>query len=260
MNKSSFLSLLTISFLILATSPIFAVTHTIPWGKLNIDGKPDDNIDDRAAKFDLSLICIGGTIKDDYFSTYLAYDENNFYFACRAKDNSVSCKDEVSRDFKDSDYIRFYIDVKGDFKDRTTLNGKGDWALIFTPQITKGKWKPMVKECPYNGPGHGGIQGDDVTPKRASGAIDGGWYVEAAIPFSLFERDLKKLEKATMGVYFIGGDTDKGGVRTGEVRLPADGAGNYWNSPAYWQPAKLGPFSVTPLEKEAIFWGEIKKF
>ena len=96
MNKLSFLSLLTISFLILAASPIFAVTHTIPWGKLNIDGKPDDNIDDRAAKFDLSLVCIAGTIKDDYFSTYLAYDENNFYFACRAKDNSVSCKDEVA--------------------------------------------------------------------------------------------------------------------------------------------------------------------
>ena len=215
MNKSRFLSLLTISFLILATSPIFAVTYIIPWGKLNIDGKPDENINDRAVKFDLSLIAIGGTIKDDYISTYLAYDEENFYFACRAKDNSVACKDEVSRDFKDSDYIRFYIDVKG------------DWALIFTPQNTKGKWTPMVKECPYNGPGHGAIQGDDVTPKRASGAIDGGWYVEAAIPFSLFERDLKKLEKTTMGIYFIGGDTDKGGVRTGEVRLPADGAGNY---------------------------------
>ena len=96
MNKSRFLSLLTISFLVLATSPIFAVTYIIPWGKLNIDGKPDENINDRAVKFDLSLIAIGGTIKDDYISTYLAYDEENFYFACRAKDNSVACKDEVS--------------------------------------------------------------------------------------------------------------------------------------------------------------------
>ena len=260
MREFRFTVLLTISILILATYPVFAVTHTIPWGKLNIDGKPDNNIDDKAAKFDLSLVCIAGTIKDSDFSTYLSYDEKNFYFACQAKDNSVSCKDEASRDFKDSDYIRFYIDVKGDFKDRTTLNGKGDWALIFTPQNTKGKWKPMVKECPYNGPGHGGISGDEVTPKRASGAITGGWYIEARIPFSLFERDLKKLEKTTMGIYFIGGDTDKGGVRTGEVRLPADGAGNYWNSPAYWQPAKLGPFSVTAAEKAAIFWGEIKKF
>ena len=76
---------------------------------------------------------------------------------------------------------------------------------------------------------------------------------------ALFEKKLKDLEQANLGVYFIGGDTDKGGVRSGEVRVPADGAGGYWESPSYWQPAKLGPFSVDPVDKIATIWGEIKQ-
>jgi len=237
-----------------------AASTIIPYGKMTIDGKLDAGLEEKAAKFDLSLVCIVGTIKDDYFSTYLSYDQDYLYFACTAKDNDVSCKDVVSRDFKDSDYIRFYINVEGDYKKRQQLDGKGDWAFIFTPQNSKGKWQPMLKECGYNGPGHGDLDGDKVTKKRKSGPINGGWYVEAAIPFDLFEKKLKDLEKANLGVYFIGGDTDKGGVRSGEVRVPAEGAGGYWQSPSYWQPAELGPFSVTLEDKLATLWSNIKRF
>ena len=237
-----------------------AASTIIPYGKMTIDGKLDVGLEAKAAKFDLSLVCIAGTIKDDYFSTYLSYDQDYLYFACTAKDNDVSCKDVVSRDLKDSDYIRFYINVEGDYKKRQQLDGKGDWAFIFTPQNSKGKWLPMLKECGYNGPGHGDLDGDKVTKKRKSGPINGGWYVEAAIPFDLFEKKLKDLEKANLGVYFIGGDTDKGGVRSGEVRVPAEGAGGYWQSPSYWQPAELGPFSVTFEDKLATLWSNIKRF
>ena len=248
-------------FVICTVTTFFAdaAPTIIPYGKMTIDGKPEADLAAKAARFDLSLVCIAGTIKDDYFSTYMSYDEDYFYFSCTAKDNNISCKDAVSRDFKDSDYIRFYINVEGDYKKRQQLDGKGDWAFIFTPQNSKGKWEPMVKECKYNGPGHGDLEGDEVTNKRKSGPIDGGWYVETAIPLALFEKKLKDLEQANLGVYFIGGDTDKGGVRSGEVRVPADGAGGYWESPSYWQPAKLGPFSVDPVDKIATIWGEIKQ-
>ena len=77
---------------------------------------------------------------------------------------------------------------------------------------------------------------------------------------TLKQKKLKDLEKANLGVCFIGGDTDKGGVRSRGVRVPADSAGRYWESPSYWQPAKLGPFAVNPADKIAAIWGEIKQF
>ena len=140
------------------------------------------------------------------------------------------------------------------------MSSKNDWALIFTPQDTKGNWKPMVKECPYNGPGHGAISGDDVTTKRASGSLNDGWYLEAAIPFSLFGVNHVELSKRTFGIYLVAGDTDKSGTRTGEVTLPGDGAGNYWNSPDFWQESRLGKFmSVEKSGKLSITWGLIKQ-
>jgi len=259
-NHCRILSFTIMVIFTVITFVVSAAPTTIPYGKMTIDGKLEADLDAKAARFDLSLVCIAGTIKDDYFSTYLSYDQDYFYFACTAKDNNISCKDAVSRDFKDSDYIRFYINVEGDYKKRQQMDGKGDWAFIFTPQNSKGKWEPMLKECGYNGPGHGDLDGDKVTKKRKSGPIDGGWYVEAAIPLALFEKKLKDLENANLGVYFIGGDTDKGGARSGEVRVPADGAGGYWQSPSYWQPAKLGPFAVNPKSKLTTVWGEIRRF
>ena len=60
----------------------------------------------------------------------------------------------------------------------------------------------------------------------------------------MFERNLKELKTTAMGIYFTGGDTDKGGVKIEELRLMVLGV---IDSPAYWQPAKLGPCSVTPF-------------
>lgn len=242
-------------------TPTFAgeKPYIIPWRKIKIDGKPDTDLEKKTTEFDISLICIQGSIKKPAYYAYLSYDAKNIYFACKAKDDVVNCPDDVTRDLKDSDYVRFYICVGEDFKGRQALNGKTDWAIIFAPKNPDGDWKPMVRECPYNGPGHGGIEGDDITSDRASGPVEDGWYVEAAIPFSLFEITHDDLEGKTFGVYFIAGDTDKSGVRTGEIRLPAVGAGNYWNSPDFWQEAQLGVFAVFPVGKGTTTWGNIKK-
>jgi len=234
-------------------------TYIVPWGKLTIDGKPDAGLDENTVKFHLSLICIAGSIVDPEYYTYLCYDAKNIYFACKVKDDFVSCKDDATRDFKDSDYVRFYICVGEDFKGRQALDGKNDWAIVFAPQDTDGNWKPMVRECPYNGPGHGALEGDDITPDRASGSVGDGWYVEAAIPFSLFGITRSDLSGKTFGVYFIAGDTDQSGVRTGEVRLPADAAGSYWESPDFWQKAQLGVFAVASVGKKTTTWGDIKR-
>lgn len=231
--------------------------HVILSAKLTLDGKPDADLEDKATAFELTMGRIGGGIGP--YTTYLCYDEENIYFACLAEDDSVSCFDEASADFKDSDYIRFYICVDDDFKGRQALNGDTDWAIIFTPQDTDENWLPMVREDPYNGPGHGAIEGDDITTKRKSGETADGWYVEAAIPLSLYDTSYEELNNVTFGVYFIAGDTDDGGVRTGEMSLEGPGAGNYWQSPDYWQEAILGEFmAVDAAGKLGITWGHIK--
>ena len=251
------LGLISAFSLIISSHSFGAEQHEILSAKMVIDGKPDENLEQKATAFELTEGRIGGGIGP--YIVYLCYDEENISFACEAKDDSVSCKDNVTRDFKDSDYIRFYICVDDDFKGRQALNGKTDWAVIFTPQDTKDNWKPMVRECPYNGPGHGAIEGDDITDKRASGPVSKGWYLEAAIPFALFDVTYDKLSKKTFGVYFIAGDTDKGGVRTGEMSLPGPGAGSYWESPDYWQESKLGEFKpVDNVGKKNATWGWIK--
>jgi hypothetical protein len=149
--------------------------------------------------------------------------------------------------------------VDEDFKGRTTLNGKSDWCIVFAPQDVDGNWMPMVKECPYNGPGHGEISGDEITPNRASGPGDDGWFIEAAIPFTLFETTYDELSKLTFGVYFVAGDTDASGARSGEMSMVGPGAGNYWNSPDFWQESRLGEFmAVDGAHKLSATWGWIR--
>lgn len=234
-----------------------AEPHEILSEKMVIDGEPDDNLEQKATAFEITLNRIGGGIGP--YTAYLCYDAENIYFACNATDDEVSCLDEATEDFMDSDYIRFYICVDDDFKGRQALNGKSDWAIIFAPQDTEGNWIPMVKECPYNGPGHGVPTGDDITPNRASSAGEDGWFVEAAIPFSLFETTYEELSELTFGVYFIAGDTDKSGARTGEMSMDGAGQGNYWNSPDFWQESILGEFfAVDNLGKMSATWAWIK--
>jgi hypothetical protein len=245
--------------ILISGSSFVAAQHIIPSGQLIIDGKPDADLENKALLFELTQSRIGGGIGP--YVVYVCYDAENIYVACEAVDDSVSCKDETTEDFMDSDYLRFYICVDDDFKGRQALNGESDWAIIFTPQDTDDNWIPMVKECPYNGPGHGAITGDDVTAKRASGAVADGWYLEAAVPFSLLGTTREELSKITFGVYFIAGDTDAGGTRTGEVSLGgAAGGGNYWNSPDFWQESKLGEYNVAVdiVDKAATMWGRMK--
>jgi len=245
--------------ILISGSSFVAAQHIIPSGQLIIDGKPDGDLEGKTLPFEVSQGRIGGGIGP--YVVYLCYDAENIYVACNAVDDSVSCKDGATEDFMDSDYLRFYICVDDDFKGRTALNGTTDWAIIFTPTDTDDNWVPMVKECPYNGPGHGVIEGDDVTANRASGPVADGWYLEAAVPFSLLETTMDELSKITFGVYFITGDTDAGGTRTGEMSLGGvAGGGNYWNSPDYWQESKLGAYNlaVDTADKTATMWGQIK--
>ena len=258
-SKLSFIIFASMVYLCLLSSSVsFAADpHEILSAQLALDGKPDADLEQKATIFELTLSRIGGGIGP--YTVYLCYDAEYIYMACLAVDDFVSCFDDVTADFMSSDYIRFYICVDDDFKGRQALNGKTDWAIIFTPQDTEENWKPMVREDPYNGPGHGAIEGDDITTKRFSSETDDGWYVEAAVPFSLLDTTYEELSELTFGVYFIAGDTDKSGVRTGEMSLEGPGAGDYWQSPDYWQESVLGEFmAVQASGKLSSTWGLIK--
>jgi hypothetical protein len=256
--KGSLFSVLILCIFALNSSYSFgAEPYVILSAQIVIDGKPDADLEQKATVFQLTQGRIGGGIGP--YTVYLCYDAENIYFACDGADDDVSCKDGASRDFMDSDYIRFYISVDDEFRDRLALNGTTDWAIIFAPQDTDGNWEPMVRECPYNGPGHGAIEGDDITSRRASGPTDEGWYLEAAIPLSLFDVTYDELSKITFGVYFVAGDTDGDGVRTGEMSLAGDGFGNYWESPGFCQESVLGELmSVDFRGKLSSSWGKIK--
>ena len=105
---------LIISLCLFFSFSFFAQELEIPYGKIQIDGKVDEDLDKIMQSFDLTLERIGGDIGP--YTTYLSYDEENFYFACKAMDDLVACWDEEGADFKDSDYIRFYVTFDPDFK------------------------------------------------------------------------------------------------------------------------------------------------
>ena len=83
---------------------------------------------------------------DDFSSVcYLAWDNNNLYFAADVKDDFVSCKDVATPDFQHSDYYRFYIDSEGNWGTGGNNMAADDYEFVFTPTGPEGK--PMVREC-----------------------------------------------------------------------------------------------------------------
>ena len=87
------------------------------------------------------------------------------------------------------------------------------------------------------------LEEDKVTNKRKSGSIDGGWYIETAIPLAFFEKKLEDLEKANLGVCFIDGE-----FTMKRIRIEKDCC---WLVPAN---KKYQPIMVTE-DNDFLIWG-----
>ena len=276
----NFICLLVIAFLSICISNVFAASKpefTIKIGTLKIDGVKDANIEDICTAFKLTErinAAAGPLDNDSNYVVYVCYDKNNIYFACDAVDDVVISSDVAQADFRDSDYIRFYLATEDDFEGVTVLT-KTQYAFVWTPQDKDGKWNPQVREVSntsYSGAGHPKLDGDAAAEfiNSKSGHTGDGWYVEAAIGWDVLgvKKDEKELLGRIVGIMFISGDTDqdKEGQaveeREGEVRLPSDktAAGNYWSSPDHFRVAELenGKFAVEPTDKLAASWGALK--
>ena len=251
---------------------------TIKIGKLVLDGVMDADIDRKCTVFELTerINQGGGPLDNDSnYTVYVCYDKDNIYFACDVDDDTVVSSDVAEADFRDSDYIRFYLGTEDDFDGVVDTLRENHYAFVWTPQDKDGKWNPQVREASntsYGGVGHPELDGDAAMDfvKSRSGPTNDGWYIEAAIGWDVVEveRDEKELLGRIIGVMFISGDTDQDNAgpdvqeREGEVRLPSDktAGGGYWKSADHFRAAELerGKLAVDPTGGLATLWGALK--
>jgi hypothetical protein len=251
---------------------------TIRIGTLKIDGVKDADIDDKCTAFELTERIAqagGGLDADSNYMVYVCYDKDNVYFACDAEDDEVISSDVAEADYRDSDYIRFYLATEDDFEGVTILT-ETQYAFVWTPQDEDGNWNPQVREVSmtsYAGAGHAELDGDAAADfvNSKSGPTDDGWYIEAAIGWDVVGvgRSEQELLGRIVGIMFISGDTDQDNAgpevqeREGEARIPSDGtaAGGYWSSPDHFRVAELerGNLAVEPAGKLTTTWGEIRR-
>jgi hypothetical protein len=253
--------------LVIGVTPVFGADFVIQYGTIVLDGDKDADIE---AKTTVIPLTAGGVPDGGAYVAYVSYDSANIYFACDAEDDVIITSDTAQADFRDSDYIRFYIGTQEDFEGVETM-GVNHYAFVWTP-------KPQVREASmtsYGGVGHAELDGDlaDEFVSSASGATAAGWYLEAAIPWTVIGVPVgTDLTNRVFGIMIISGDTDvdddpTGDVneREGEARLESDatGAGGYWSSPDHFRTASFAMAdvvsAVSPATKLTTTWGGLKE-
>jgi hypothetical protein len=253
--------------LVIGVMPVFGTDFVIKRAAIVIDGVKDADIESKTTVFPLTE---GGVPDGGAYVAYVSYDSGNIYFACDAEDDVIITSDIAEADFRDSDYIRFYIGTQEDFEGVTTM-GVNHYAFVWTP-------KPQVREVSmtsYGGVGHAELDGDlaDEFVSSASGVTATGWYVEAAIPWIVIGLPAgTDLTNKVIGIMIISGDTDADNSpnsvvqeREGEARLASDatGSGGYWSSPDHFRTATFAMAevvtAVSPDAKLTTTWGGLKE-
>ena len=246
-------------------------------GKLTLDGEKDAGIQDKCTEFELDVRVnhAGGPLDNDSdYTVYVCYDRQAIYFACDADDDVPLSSDVAEADYRDSDYIRFYLATEDDFEGVDRMD-ENHYAFVWTPQDKNGDWNPQVREVSktaYGGVGHIDLEADLAADHvmSASGPTNDGWYIEAAIDWDVLgvEATERALLGRIVGVMFISGDTDidnEGPAvqeREGEARIASDETqiGGYWSSPDHFRVAELedGLLPVDAVGKTAVVWGAVK--
>ncbi len=252
--------------LVIGVTPVFSADFVIKRAAIVLDGVKDADIESKTTVFPLAT---GGVPDGGAYIAYVSYDSGNIYFACDAEDDVIITSDTAEADFRDSDYIRFYISTQEDFEGVTTM-GVNHYAFVWTP-------KPQVREASmtsYGGAGHAELDGDlaDEFVSSASGVTTTGWYLEAAIPWTVIGLPAgTDLANKVIGIMIISGDTDVDDAgpevneREGEARLASDttAAGGYWSSPDHFRTATFAMAevvtAVSPDAKLTTTWGGLKE-
>lgn len=259
---------------VIGVTPVFSADFVIKHGTIILDGVKDADIEAKTTVFPLED---KGVPDGGAYVTYVCYDSSNIYFACDAEDDVVLSSDVVGPDFRDSDYIRFYIGTQEDFEGVTTM-GENHYAFVWTPKGQADTWDPQVREVSktsYGGVGHAELDGDLAAGfvQSASGPTATGWYLEAAVPWATVNLQAgTDLSGKVIGILMISGDTDVDNdptgattEREGEAKLASDATaqGGYWQSPDHFRTATFAVgvtgTAVFPAAKLAMTWGRLKK-
>ena len=271
MRRALFSLLLALA---IGVAPVFSADFVIKRAAIVLDGVKDADIETKTTVFPLTD---AGVPDGGAYVTYVSYDSGNIYFACDAEDDVVISSDTAEADFRDSDYIRFYIGTQDDFEGVETM-AENHYAFVWTPKSEADTWEPQVREVSmtsYGGVGHAELDGDLAAGfvNSASGPTAKGWYLEAAIPWTTLRLSVgTDLTGRIMGILMISGDTDEDNSpnsvvqeREGEARLASDAtaAGGYWSSPDHFRTATFEAgfvvAAVSPAAKLTATWGELKK-
>jgi hypothetical protein len=110
--------------------------------------------------------------------TYLAWDDQNLYFALDMRDNEMLNKRPRPKLYQ-QDSIELFVSTEP--REQNSGYGKGDFQMFITP--TSGEDKPIAALLTDR---EGGVLADLKDPKFYAGKKNAGWIVELAIPWSTF--------------------------------------------------------------------------
>lgn len=171
---------------------------------------------------------------------YLAWSDEALWFAIRVLDDAVHVGDTASRDFVGSDYVRLYLDTRGDGGSKLGLD---DYCFVFTAPA--GGDAPRKTVCPYE-------DGHEHSPEvigavRVAGrSLKDGYTLEAAIPFAALGQ-FQPRTSSKCGVQIVVGDSDSPGVRHHEMTWQR-ASGAYWRTPSTFGELRfVAPKSVREL-------------
>lgn len=110
--------------------------------------------------------------------SYLAWDDQNLYFALDMRDNEMLNKRPRPKLYQ-QDSIELFVSTEP--REQNSGYGKNDFQMFITP--TSGEDKPIAAVLTDR---EGGVMTDLKDPKFYAGKKNAGWIVEVAIPWSTF--------------------------------------------------------------------------
>ncbi len=186
-----------------------------------------------------------GEIRPDSFDAvfYALHDDQNLYFAAKVSDDDISCADQSSEDYMNSDYLRLYLSPQDPATREDVLLGASDTVLAIN--VLGGGDKPLVKSVTYGLPLRADF--DLARCQFAAKRTEVGYNLEIAIPKALLGGNLAA--GAVLGANVMFGDADAGS-RRGEVVLGRT-SGQYWTNPRSYARLFLAPETALAAGEQA---------
>ncbi|AHF92009.1 alpha-galactosidase [Opitutaceae bacterium TAV5] len=174
-------------------------------------------------------------VRENWFGRVaLRWDATHLYFAFIALDDDLSVVDLTSRDWRDADNVRLFLSAEPDPAKRSRTITARDLLLLMTPTRQFHDEPPALLAAPIGGHVR---QDFESQVKIASRVWQGGYLIEAAIPFSAI--DVKPAAGLRLGANVLADDADHG-FRT-NTWMTCLRSADYWNNPQ-----TLGTLTLLP--------------